>query len=82
MTTLTLRLDRETEATLRTCAKRAGMPRTRYVMSLIRSHSEHSEQAWPSSLRKLAGAWKDWDGFPKTKELRKSAGTDVPRRSL
>lgn len=79
MTTLTLHLDHETDTALRACAKRAGVPRAKYVLGLIRSHSE---QAWPSSLRKLAGAWKDWNEFPTTAKLRKTSGTDAPRRSL
>ena len=71
-----LYLDDESEKRLRTAAKKAGMPVSRWVVSLVQ---EKTRAMWPDSVRKLAGAWQD---FPDLKTIRKTEGKDTAREPL
>lgn len=65
---ITIYLDDESEKRLRMAAKKAGMPVSRWVASLVQ---EKTCAEWPASVRKLAGAWKD---FPDLETIRENEG--------
>lgn len=73
---ITIYLDEESERRLKSAAAAAGMPVSRWVAQLVR---EKTRTEWPDEVRELAGAWAD---FPDAEELRRSAGTDLPREPL
>lgn len=73
---ITIYLDDESEKRLRTAAKKAGMPVSRWVASLVQ---EKTRAEWPASVRKLAGAWRD---FPELETIRKTKGKDTAREPL
>ena len=75
---VTLSLDPETEAKMKTAARSAGVSQSRWVADLIR---DKTATRWPESIVKLAGAWSD-DDFPSLEEIRAGMGEDVPRESL
>jgi hypothetical protein len=73
---ITVYLDDENEKRLRTAAKKAGVPVSRWVASLVQ---EKIRAEWPTSVRKLAGAWRD---FPDLETIRKTEGKDTTREPL
>ena len=73
---VTLYLDEETEAKMRTAAKAAGLSQSRWVMSLIR---EKTATEWPASVAQLMGAWAD---MPTAEELREGVPDDVAREPI
>lgn len=73
---VTLYLDTETEAKMKTAAKAAGISHSRWVAALIR---EKTATEWPESIARLAGAWAD---FPTAEEIRAGLGEDVLREPL
>lgn len=73
---ITIYLDDESEKRLRAAAKKAGMPVSRWVASLVQ---EKTRAEWPASVRKLAGAWRD---FPDLETVRKTKGKDTAREPL
>lgn len=73
---MTIHLDTETERVMKAQAKAAGISPSRWLVGLIR---EKVGQQWPSSVVKLAGAWKD---LPETEEIRAAMGEDVARESI
>ena len=70
---VTIYLDEDTERRVKSAARSAGMPLSRWVASIVR---EKTETAWPQAVLDLAGAWPD---FPTVEELRQSQPPDVPR---
>jgi hypothetical protein len=70
---VTLYLDEQTEAKVRSAAKAAGVSQSRWVADLIR---EKTATRWPESIARLAGAWAD---FPTAEEIRAGLGEDVAR---
>ncbi len=76
MAQVTIYLDDGTEARLRAAAADAGVSMSAWLARLVR---ERTSTEWPSEVAALAGAWSD---IPTAKELRKSAGLDVPREPL
>lgn len=73
---VTIYLDPETEAKLHEAAKKNGLSLSKWVANLIR---EKTATSWPSSITKLAGAWKD---MPTAEEIRGGTGEDLPREAL
>lgn len=67
MARVTIYLDEETERRMKRAADEAGLSRSRWVAGAIR---EKTATEWPQSVRRLAGAWKD---FPDVDELRATA---------
>lgn len=73
---VTLYLDTETEAKMRSAAKAAKVSKSRWVAQLIK---EKTASAWPESVVRLVGAWPD---FPTAEEIRAGLGQDVRREKL
>ncbi|MHB8414930.1 MAG: CopG family transcriptional regulator [Acidiferrobacteraceae bacterium] len=73
---VTIYLDDENENRLRTAAKAAGVPVSRWIAHLIQ---KQSNTVWPESARALAGAWQD---FPDAETLRETKGRDPARETL
>lgn len=78
MAQVTLYLDPETDAKLKSAARSAGVSQSRWVADLIR---EKTATRWPESLIKLVGTWAD-DDFPSLEEIRAGGGEDVPRETF
>ena len=76
MAQVTLYLDNETAAKMRSAAQAAGMSQSKWVSDLIR---QKTTGEWPDAIKELAGAWKD---FPDPSALRESVGTDLERERL
>jgi hypothetical protein len=74
---VTLYLDSQTEARMKAAAKAAGTSQSQWVAALIR---EKTSLDWPPAIARLAGAWAD--DFPTLEEIRRGAGTDLPREPL
>jgi hypothetical protein len=70
---VTLYLDPETEARLKSAAQAAGISQSRWVAALIQAKTATE---WPASIARLAGAWAD---LPTAEELRAGVPEDVPR---
>jgi len=73
---VTIYLDDENEKRLKAAAKAAGVPVSRWVASLIH---ERARTVWPESVRRLAGAWRD---FPDLETIRMAKGKDSAREAL
>lgn len=76
MPQVTLYLDEETDRRARAAAAAAGLSYSRWLGSLVRASTE---EAWPESVRELAGAVRD---FPTAEEMYRATTGDVPRESL
>lgn len=76
MSQVTIYLDEDTEARMRSAAQSAGIPVSRWISRLIQ---EHTRTEWPPQVRELAGVWND---FPDAEGLRADSGTDSPREPL
>ncbi len=73
---VTLYLDAETEARLKSAAKEAGVSQSRWVATLIQ---QKTADEWPPWVARLAGAWAD---LPTAEELRAGGPEDIPREPL
>ena len=73
---MTLYLDSETEAKMKSAAKEAGTSVSKWVVDLIRARTAARR---PASVARLAGAWAD---IPEVEELRSGLTEDVPREPL
>ena len=73
---ITIYLDTETEAKLRTAAKAGKISQSKWVAALIR---EKVQDQWPRSVLAMAGTWSD---FPDADEIRESSGKDFVREDL
>lgn len=73
---VTIYLDDENENRLRTAAKEAGVPVSRWIANLIQ---KQSNTVWPESVCELAGAWQD---FPDAETLRETEENDPEREAL
>ncbi len=73
---VTVYLDAESEKRLKSAAKAAGMPVSRWVADVVK---EKTRTEWPDSVRALAGAWPD---FPGLKDIRDHQSQDAPREAL
>jgi hypothetical protein len=69
---ITLYLDEETEARMKTAAQAAGVSLSKWVAGLIR---DRTASHWPASVEALAGAWA---GEPEVLEVCEPV-PDVPR---
>ena len=70
---VTVYLDDETEARLKSLTKSKGIPVSRWIAELAR---EKTATEWLDEVRRLAGAWAD---FPDAETLRGGRGDDVRR---
>lgn len=73
---VTIYLDAEAEAKVRQAAKAMNTSLSQWISDLIR---ERTDEVWPESVRKLAGAW---EGFPEADEIRKGMGKDTSREKV
>ena len=70
---VTIYLDDDAEARLRSSARDSGIPVSRWVADLIR---EKTRTDWPDEIKSLAGAWAD---LPDPEQPRDQQAEDVPR---
>ena len=73
---VTIYLDRETMALVKTAVREAGVSQSRWIAQAIQ---QRAHREWPASVRALAGAWPD---FPTAEQIRKRQAADVPRERL
>lgn len=73
---VTIYLDQQTEAKMKTMIKKNGLSKSKWIANLIR---EKTANVWPDQIRKMAGAWKD---MPTAEEIRKNMGTDSEREPV
>lgn len=76
MAQVTLYLDEETAAKLKTAARTSGLSQSKWVAKVIR---EKVADEWPSQIAALAGAWPD---LAEAEELRRGLGQDVSREAI
>ncbi|MBI3698222.1 MAG: ribbon-helix-helix protein, CopG family [Acidobacteria bacterium] len=76
MSQLTIYLDEETEALLKSAVQASGLSQSKWIAEAVR---ERVRSEWPRSVAALAGAWPD---FPTVEELRKERATDAAREPL
>lgn len=76
MAQITIYLEDEVSALVKTAAKAARVSQSRWIADAIRSRVRSE---WPASVQALAGAWPD---FPSAEEIRKRQGADAPRELL
>jgi len=65
---VTIYLDAEIEAKMRSAAKAINTFLSQWVANIIK---EKTTEVWPESVKSLAGAWSD---FPEAEELRSGMG--------
>lgn len=73
MAQVTLYMDEDTLARVRSAAEAAGVSVSAWVSELVR---ERTRTEWPPGVAELAGAWPD---LPLAEELRERQGQDSPR---
>ncbi len=73
---VTIYLEDEVEAKMRSAAKSMRLPQSKWIANIIK---EKIVDEWPSSVRELAGAWKD---FPSLEDIRGISKSDAPREAL
>ncbi len=73
---VTIYLETEVEAKMRSAAKAMNTSLSQWVANIIK---EKTTEAWPESVKSLAGAWSD---FPNPEELRADMGEDAPRETF
>lgn len=73
MAQVTLYVDDETAAKLKSAARQAGLSRSRWLAKLIQ---QRTATEWPPAVRELAGAWADLEA---SKRLRRGTGRDARR---
>lgn len=73
---ITLYLDSETEAKVKSAAKAVGVSQSKWVAALIK---EKTVNEWPAFVGELAGAW---DDLLTAEELRANLGEDATRERI
>ena len=73
---VTIYLEDEVEAKMRSAAKSMKVSQSKWIANLIK---EKVIDEWPPSVRNLAGAWRD---LPTLEEIRNFQNEDVPRDDL
>ena len=73
MSQITVYMDNETQARMKSAAQAAGLSVSRWLASLVQ---EKTATAWPPEVLAAAGAWQD---FPDLTELRADDVPDLPR---
>ena len=73
---VTIYLDDDMEAKMRSAAKAMKMSQSKWISIII---NEKINTEWPITVREMAGTWKD---FPNEEEIRSSMGHDAPREDL
>jgi hypothetical protein len=76
MAQITIYLDDDTTALMRSAVKQAGVSQSQWVAEAVR---RRARLEWPASVRVLAGAWGD---FPTAEQIRKRQVSDTPRERL
>jgi hypothetical protein len=74
---VTIYLDPDTEAKMRTAAESLGISKSKWIAKLIQ---EKTANSWPDFVYKLAGAWQE--DMPSAQEIRATMGHDTPREPL
>lgn len=73
MAQVTIYMDDDTVARMRTAAEQAGLSMSAWLARLVR---ERTRVEWPAEVAALAGAWAD---VPDAEDLRAGSPADVPR---
>ena len=73
---VTIYIDAETERKMLNMIEKSGVSKSKWIAELIR---EKTSNAWPESVKKLAGAWED---LPTIEEIRQDIGNDSDRESI
>jgi hypothetical protein len=73
---VTIYLNDELEAQMRTAAQAAQLSKSKWIANLIRQNLAHE---WPIMVHDLAGAWPD---FPSLAEIRSAQSSDGVREPL
>lgn len=73
MSQITVYMDAETQARMKSAAQVAGLSVSRWLAGLVQ---EKTASAWPLEVLAAAGAWQD---FPDLDELRANDVADLPR---
>jgi len=73
---VTVYIEDEVEAKMRSAAKSAHLSKSKWVTNLIK---EKLADEWPESFIQLAGAWED---IPTAEEIRDSWNIDTVREKL
>ncbi len=73
---VTIYLESDVEAKIRSAAKAVNKSLSKWVSDIIK---EKTLESWPQSVRDLAGAWSD---FPEPETLREKLGQDTMRETL
>lgn len=76
MSQLTIYLEDELEAKVRSRAKQEGLSVSKWIAKTIESSEK---DVWPAHVLASFGTWED---FPDLAELRASHGPDAPREEL
>ncbi len=76
MAQVTIYMDDDTVARMRTAAEQAGLSMSAWLARLVR---ERMQTEWPAEVASLAGAWSD---LPCAEELRRCGADDVPREEF
>ena len=76
MPQITIYVDNDVLALVKTAVKSAGVSQSHWVAEAIRLRAKTE---WPQSVRDMAGTWPD---FPTAEEIRDVDGTDAPREPL
>ena len=73
MSQITIYMDAETQARMKSAAQAAGLSVSRWLASLVQ---EKTTSVWPHEVLMAAGTWHD---FPDLAELRADFVSDFPR---
>ena len=73
---VTIYLENELEKKVRTSAKAENISLSKWIARLI---EEKTASEWPESVKRLAGAWKD---FPEIDEIRSGMPEDSKREAF
>lgn len=76
MAQVTLYMDDETLARMRSAADGAGLSMSAWLTRLVR---QRTARQWPAEVAAMAGAWTD---LPTADELRTGQPTDIERETL
>ncbi len=73
---VTIYLEDEIEAKMRSASKSVNLSQSKWIANIIK---EKVVDEWPSSVRDLAGAWED---FPSLEDIRDFPDSDAPREEM
>ncbi len=73
---VTIYLDDELEAKMRSASKSMNLSQSKWIANAIK---EKVVDKWPGSIRELAGTWKD---YPSLETIRALPESDAPREEL